>query len=253
MGRVVWTNAEKQMVEDALVQIFFLSADRHRERALAEAQEKLPMSRRLKINAQRVFNYKLMIERAQMAGIKLRKAKAALDLQTPEPAPEPPPVREIDPSSIGTLFEVLVDRIVDAVYEKVNKRLKADYGQEVERQFDREFAKQNAADRSAMANSAVVAPKKPSILVVGLLPAQANIIRAQFSKDANVYFLGSDEAKHKAWPKVDHIYLMTRFISHSVQTKSRTMGATSGLVDGGTSELTRRINIYLNAKVGHSC
>lgn len=252
MSRVVWTNAEKQMVEDALVQIFFLNAERHKERALAEAQEKLPMNRRLKINAQRVFNYKPMIERAQIAGTKLRKANALRDLQD-QPVPEKPPVREIDPNSIGTLFELLIDRIVDAVYEKVNKRLKADYGQEVERQFDKEYAKQNAADRSAMVNSAVVAPKKPAILVVGLLPAQANIIGARFGKVADMYFLESDEAKHKAWPKVDHIYLMTKFISHSVQNKSRTMGAPSGLVDGGASELTRRINIYLSAERAHPC
>lgn len=249
MARVVWTNVEKQLVEDALVQIFFLNSDRHKERALAEAQEQLPMNRRLKINAQRVFNYKPMIERAQMAGMKLRKAKAA-QIAPPPPEPEPP---TIEPHSVGTLFELLIDRLVDVVYEKVNVRLKKDYGREIDRQFDAEYARENAKMRQGLADAGSLTERKPTALVIGLLPQQANTVRAQFSNDPiELRFFTSEDAKaSRQWPKVDRIYLMTGWVSHSIQNKVKAAGTPYTLVNGNVSELTRIVNCHLNQKVGH--
>lgn len=248
--RTVWTNAEKAAVREALVQILFVNPDRDRKRALAEAQEKLPMNRRLKITDQRVFNYKALIAEARAEAVRKRGEKAK------ELAPPSTPVAPvIDPHSIGTLFELLVDRIVDQVYEKVNARLKKDYGQEIDRQFDAEYARENAKMRQGLADAGSLTERKPIALVIGLLAQQANVVRAQFANDPiELRFFDAEEAKaSRQWPRVDRIYLMTKWVSHSVQNKVHAANTPHTLVNGNVTELTRIINCHLNQKVGHPC
>lgn len=244
-----WTNAEKQLIEDALVDIFFVNPDRLRERALAEAQEKLPMQRRLVINAQRVFTHKKLFERAKARGAEMRKAKA----RSLQPAPSPTsPLRAVDPMSIEILLGLLVDRITDTVCAKVKEQLRKEYGESIEGQFDAELAKHNSQLREDLASGQESTTRHPVSLVIGLLPIQANKIREQFKHDPiDLRFFTSEEAKSRQWPRVDRIYLMTSWVSHSIQSKVQASGTPYSMVNGTTSELSRIINMHLNQRVGH--
>ncbi len=229
MSRVVWTKDEKRVVEAGLVDAFLKYATMGRVEALRIAQQQLPMERRGKITHQRAFAHKAMIERAMHIAKHSRTTK-------PAAPPTPPPV--IEPPTIGALFEQLIERITDQVYERVNARLRKDFGQEAERQFDREFAKHNVDLRRAMVDSPVVKPRRPRCLIIGLLPAQAQTVEMDFRGcNVDLVFLTADEAKSRDWPGADHVFLMTKFVSHSVQNKLYTVTMNRSLVNGGVSDL----------------
>lgn len=229
MGRVVWTKDEKRVVEAGLVDAFLEYATMGRVEALRIAQQQLPMERRGKITHQRAFAHKAMIDRAMQIANQSRNEKRAAP-------PVSPPV--VKPLGIGAIFEQLVERIADQVYERVNARLRKDYGQEVERQFDREFAKHNADLRRAMADTPVVRSRRPRFLIIGLLPAQAQTVEKDFRGcNVDLAFLTAEEARSRDWPGADHVFLMTKFVSHSVQNKLYTVTAKRSLVNGGVSDL----------------
>jgi len=232
MGRVVWTRDEKRVVEAGLVDAFLKYATMGRVEALRIAQQQLPMERRGKITHQRAFAHKAMIERAMQIANQSRSEKRT----TP---PVSPPV--VEPLGIGAIFEQLVERIADQVYERVSARLRKDFGQEAERQFDREYAKHNADIRRAMADSSPVRPRRPRFLIIGLLPAQAQTVEKDFRGcNVDLAFLTAEEARSRDWPGADHVFLMTKFVSHSVQNKLYTVDAKRSLVNGGVSDLILR-------------
>lgn len=241
MSRVVWNREEKALLESVLVELFTQQPHRTSEDALREAQGQLPANRRHKITSQKVFSHKPMLQRAREIGA-ANAERLRIERESRSPDPMPPEL-----SSVGALFELLVDRIVDAVYTKVGAKLRAEYGREVERQFDAELARFNAKERRSMVDDAPSASQMPVLLVIGLLAQQANAVRDQFRhSNVELRFLTAEDAKaSRGWPRADHIYLMTKWVSHAVQSKVQAAHTPYTLIDGAVSDLSRRISHYL--------
>jgi hypothetical protein len=80
------------------------------------------------------------------------------------------------------------------------------------------------------------APPRTTVLVVGLLGAQCHQIKNSFAHRLEITCLTSEEANSRPTLHKDHTILMTKFLSHSTQTKYR-KSSNLWMCNGGTSEL----------------
>jgi hypothetical protein len=80
------------------------------------------------------------------------------------------------------------------------------------------------------------APPRTTVLVVGLLGAQCHQIKNSFAHRLEITCLTSEEANSRPTLHKDHTILMTKFLSHSAQTKYR-KSSNLWMCNGGTSEL----------------
>lgn len=88
---------------------------------------------------------------------------------------------------------------------------------------------------------------KPRILVVGLLPAQKHLIQQEFSSDLDLRFAESNVIHKLLRQKMqgcEHTFLMTNFVSHSLDAVVSNSGASYQRVTGGMSVLRDAITDY---------
>jgi hypothetical protein len=234
----------------------------HPKALLCAAQMVLPMSRRRKITDGVVYALKGWVN----------------DIRY-EPIPEPAPAPVLDPipeppkyaTSIGDLALALVREITREVmremraerereedesekerYRDYSDRISAGIARDAERQQGRE----NTKLRDHMARGEFEKPRRLSVVVLGIQPAQAGVVIAAYrGRDVDFDFYDSDEAAKREVVRRDVVILMTKFISHSVQERWRpvaTGGLFAGLTycNGGVTELCAEINNILSVR-GH--
>ena len=231
--RTVWTNEEKRAVFEEATVICTLRPNLTNKALLAEAQQALPMERRLKITDQRVFSYKDRLSKARFDAMQVIKIP---EVKEPEPAPAPTePVRKID--GLGDLFELLVDAIADRLMDKMiaAKELHEKMQEPVEEKplaFGRGWLDEleNLSIRSKEAKV-----KKPTVFIIGLNGHQMECVK-QTRPEVDFTFATAEQALSQYVIHRDHTILMTKFINHSVQTKYR-KHPNLHYCNGGVSEL----------------
>lgn len=86
----------------------------------------------------------------------------------------------------------------------------------------------------------------PKVTIVGLLPQQANIIRSIYGEELDLKFIDVDTSASKMRATAetsDQVVLMTKFISHEVQSNLRQHDLV--YCNGGVSSLKLKLDAML--------
>ena len=242
--RVVWTKEEKHALFDRMIHICYVAPMIPNKRLLLQAQEEiLSYERRLKINDQRVFNYKNLINEARAKAeehrVKTSKPKPA---PTPPPVIAPEPVRKLD--TLGEVFELFIDALADRIMDKMIAAR-----QPVEE--PKEPTEQPILERGWLdAHLEKLTIRKPpvkrptTVLIIGLNGCQMETIKT-YKPDLDYTFATAEQAvSHYTFNK-DHTILMTKFINHSVQAKYR-KHPNLHYCNGGVSDLKHMLHVIFH-------
>lgn len=233
MTRTVWSHAERDAVFDEMRKVFLRTPTISRITAMQEAQQVLPMHRRVVVNHQRVFSYRERIEQAQMRALRESKSAAQPPVEPPveTPAPAAPaPVQSSDEAIVRILAQ-LVDAVIESVAQRVARAVLLQMAEPV----DPAAPARPRHDPRPPSDERVA---RPGVLVIGLLPSQAHTIETLYSQRLDLRFLTADEAQSHERVQRAHTVLMTKFISHSVQEKYRKAPALH-LCNGGVTDLAK--------------
>jgi hypothetical protein len=93
------------------------------------------------------------------------------------------------------------------------------------------------------AQQAKASPRKPTVLIAGLLPMQAGLISSEFSEVFDLRFFDSEGSlqKLKSMSKVDHAFTFTSKISHAVEEVIRATGTPVQRCSGGMTMLREKL------------
>ena len=189
-------------------------------------------------------------QRTQFGGKELKDLwehahEARVRKTTPWQAPitTPPPIAEPkgDPkTSLGNLFEQLVDALAERVLARIEQRLPASVDAPAPvPEFDAAEARRNARERAQQ--TLVPSDRRPGVLIIGLLPDQEAHIAGRYYTRLSMSFRDTDAAKREAVIHRDHTVLMTKFISHSVHEKYKGVRQLY-LCNGGMTDLRRHLD-----------
>jgi hypothetical protein len=240
MQRVRWSNAEKELVFNSLVRELVSNPSLSDEAALRNAQLELPAARRSKINYPKLKTSAPLIEGAR---------KRAKEMIKPWPTPTPPPEEPPIPleTVIGKTLVALVERICEMMVERIQITVtpaqSASSPPLVE--VDWAAAKANVRERANPAGATETRDAQ-RVLVIGLVGRQVDFIQAKYKQSPiSLRFLTADEAKSQQLESQIPIVLMTKFISHSVQTKAQHATQQLYYCNGGVTECSTVIDRIL--------
>lgn len=222
MTRIVWNQEEKAILLDEMVNLLVADPDIITRDILARAQIRLPVERRRDVSYNMVFNYKSMVARAE----RIAQTRRATAKEEPPPAPPPTPAE----LPLGDLVETIMQRFAVMVAEEVVKRNPHGFHLHYPRTVVAETKVEDISSK----------PKKPGILIIGLNGQQVTIIKQRFPQK-DLMFVTAEDAKSYAPIKRDHTILMTKFISHAVQSRYRQVPNLQ-FCNGGVSDLTSMLN-----------
>ena len=179
-----------------------------------------------------------------MIGIARERAKQARNVPplspSPSPWPAPKPVISLE-TAIGKAVVALVDQICAMVIERVAQSQIATCAPQV----DWAAAKANVRERETLATATEVRDAQ-RVLVVGLIGAQIGHVRSRYrGRPLELAFLTADEAKSQPVNLGCPIVLMTKFISHAVQTKAQQSSQRVWYCNGGVDECCKIIDDIL--------
>lgn len=224
MARIVWSRAEREIVNGRLFELYCVKRDLPRKYALSMAQEALPIGRRVVITDQRVFNYKMALEQAQTQAVKFsRRAPEGKPEKPPEPAapistPAPTPEARRDPAGgLAGVLEALLDAIADRVAERVVLQLPQHVPPSP---AGPSIGAQVFAQRSDIGSGKA----RPGVWLLGVQSAMGFQLRDKYRDRLDIDYLDSDEAAKRTPSTRAHIVMMTRFVSHSVQERWKKSG-----------------------------
>ena len=189
-------------------------------------------------------------QRTQFGGQELKdlwehaqEARVRKTIPWQAPISTPPPIAEPrrDPkTSLGDLFEQLVDALAERVLARIEQRPPASTdAPALVPKFDAAEARRNARERAQQ--TLVHSDRRPGVLIVGLLADQMQSISLEFMDRMSLSFRDTDTAKREAVIHRDHTVLMTKFISHSVHEKYKGVRQLH-LCNGGLTDLRRHLD-----------
>lgn len=219
MARIVWSRAEREIINHRLFELYCIKGYLPRKYALSMAQEALPAERRVVITNQRVFNYKMALEQAQTQAVRFNsRARTEKPEKPPEPAapistPAPAPEARSDPTGrLAGVLEALLDAIADRVAERVLLQLPT-------------TVPAKAAQPATVSKSDIGSGKaRPGVWLLGVQSAMGFQLRDKYRDRLDIDYLDSDEAARRSPSARAHIVMMTRFVSHSVQERWKKYG-----------------------------
>ena len=224
MARIVWSRAEREIVNHRLFELYCVKRNLPRKYALTMAQEALPIERRTVITHQRVFNYKMALEQAQTQAVKFNnRAQTEKPEKPPEPVapistPAPTPEARRDPAGgLAGVLEALLDAIADRVAERVALQLPQHAPPSA---TGPSIGAQVFAQRSDIGSGKA----RPGVWLLGVQSAMGHHLREKYRDRLDIDFLDSDEAAKRTPSARAHIVMMTRFVSHSVQERWKKCG-----------------------------
>lgn len=233
MRKIRWSNAEKELLFNALVWVFETEPTMSSERALQTAQKHLPEPRRAKINYPRLKTYEPTIERARERAKELAKP-------LPEPVPLPEPAMSLE-TTIGKALVALVDQICAMVIE----RMQTPTTSTSTPSMDLAAARANVLERAQLATT-TQSNDRQRVLIVGLMGAQIGYVRDRYrGRPLEPVFMTADEAKSQSVNRGCPIVLMTKFISHAVQTRAQQSSQRVLYCNGGVDECSKIIDDIL--------
>ena len=230
MTRIVWSRAEREIVNGRLFELYCVKRDLPRKYALSMAQEALPIDRRVVITDQRVFNYKMALEQAQTQAVKFNRRapeekpyrtyeekvakppEPVAPISTPTPAPE---ARGGPAGGLAGVLEALLDAIADRVADRVAERVLLQLPLAVPDRPPEAFAR-----RSEIGSGKA----RPGVWLLGVQPQMGHSLRERYRERLDIDYLDSDEAARRKPSARAHIVMMTRFVSHRVQESWRDQG-----------------------------
>lgn len=218
--RIRWSDSERAALLQAMVVALrtqpamrWSDAELTRQAQFAA----LPSERRRRVVGAVVAALKPLIAEARAL------AKDRPQAPPPTPAPTLPPAPPAPPT-LGQLFEELVDALTDRIMLQVLDRLPRELAPE----------RQPAVLESAPTPEPRV--QRPGVLIIGLLGAQAAHVIRMFP-NLEILHMTAAEAHRREYVRRAHTVLMTKFISHDVQTKYRKVDDLR-MCNGGLTELT---------------
>lgn len=160
------------------------------------------------------------------------------------PKPEVPQQSAVPPVPSEESTTPVVDDLLEALADAVAIKFAEAFRRSMQRQL-REIA-------PAIAEQLQLEPpqsrqSKRSLLVVGLLPAQAETMRKRFGDRLDLRFVSSQETPQVISSRIgnsDKVILMTNFINHSHQNAAMQAAGRDNvlLVTGGISSLTKQLD-----------
>ena len=235
--RLVWSHAEKEAVFQAMVEAYRARPSLSRLGALSAGQQVLPLERRIVVNHSRVFNHKARIEQARLAALKAGPQPA-----NPVPTAVPSPAEKTPSERLAEVLDALLDILADKLADRLAERLRPPPTTKVVKTpagppFDLEQRKQQLMQRPRHnpEPAPTQRPHKPSVLVIGLNGQQVTSIK-QAHPDVDLTCVTAEDAQARNTIRADYTVLMTKFISHGVQSKYRQVPNLK-FCNGGVSEL----------------
>lgn len=215
MSKIFWTNEEQAQLHAKMVELFRSTPLLRKEQALEAAQTTLPAERRRKLYPSAVYRWRSLVEDAR---------KVAKDQpQEPSKVAEAP-VAPADP--LAGLLDQLLDVLADKIAAKLADRVQLQVSTTT-----------HTTTRHDPAPTQTAAPKRPSVLIVGLLGGQCHTIKNNFAHRLDISCLTAEEAKSRPALHKENTILMTKFLNHATQTKYRRHPGLR-LCNGGISELS---------------
>jgi hypothetical protein len=231
---VRWTLDEQQQVATQAAKVRI-------EQGLGEleawriGQQILPVQRRRRIGTVSLI--------APSAREYYRKQLQEQQKKPKDEAPPELPLAAAVPASLPTTFTLvddLLEALADAVAEKFVDALRRRIIQRVREESP-------TLVKSIQTEPVESKQPKRSLLVVGLLPAQAETIRKRFADRLDLRFVSSQETPQLIAARLgnsEKVLLMTNFINHSHQNTAMQLKGRENvlLVSGGVSSLTKELD-----------
>lgn len=247
MKNVTWTEDERARISDRLCSVLKRSPYLTDMTALSEAQLVLPPGRQRVITKTFVTRNRRMLVEQRINAAAATMCGAEVAETRPESANPPPASTTLEQQLIATL-EPLLERVVERVLGRMLNR-----GESAEP--DAALARMNLRLRTALVEGAADRPRPRSgVLVCGLQPGQAQVIRMRFPT-FDIQSYDSNEAKQKPVLRRRYVVMMTRFIDHSTEERyARLAGEVKILrCTGGVTELCNMLNDLAAAEAGNAC
>ncbi len=216
MSKLFWTKEEWDQVRAEAVRLLVETPILRKEQVLEQAQGALPAGRRRKADYSAVHRYKTFLEECRALAKEQRQAP---------PKVEPAPVAPTDPLIVA--LEGLLDKLADKVADRLAARLAVQV-QTQTRTTSTPFPPRTEPEL----------PPRPTVLIVGLLGEQCHQIKHSFAHRLDITCLTSEEANGRPVLHKQNTVLMTKFLSHPVQSKYRKHPGLH-FCNGGTSDLAR--------------
>lgn len=261
--RIQWSAMERAAIAQQIRVIQAKDPALGNKDMLRAAQTVLPVERRRKITDNVVFALKKW-----MYGIRHEPVLQPIADPTPQPVPQPVLYPPEPAGSIGDLAMALVREITREVmremraerereeaerererYRDLSERVSAAIALDNDRQQGRE--NRTLRERLQMLDSRIEKPRRLSVVVLGMQPAQGNVVREAYrGRGVDFDFYDSDEAAKRAVVQRDVVVMMTKFVSHTVQERWRPAAAKTFppsfvYCNGGVTELCADINVLL--------
>lgn len=239
MQRIRWSNVENELISSSLARVFADEPTASNEAALRKAQMQLPAFRRAKISYTKLKTYGPMIDVARERALQARQTRNAPLQQQPTPTPAIEPTLSLE-TAIGKALVVLVDQICVMVIERMQSaaaKTTTPVAAPVA-QVDRGEARANVREREILAGTTAAEDAEVRrVLIIGLMGAQVDTIRDKYrDRPVSLAFMTADEAKSQPLLWRHPIILMTKFISHAVQTKAQQASSKVRYCNGGVTE-----------------
>lgn len=172
----------------------------------------------------------------------LRRERDEAELRAAAPLPQPEPQQQ--PSAVGPLpLDTALELLLTVVAQKIGLVIKQQLAQAITELLPPELVPAQIERTVSKPHST----PKARLLIVGLLPAQQELVRQRYSKHLDMRFVSSQETPQQITARVgdvDKVLLMTNFINHSHQnTAIQLKGREHVLpVAGGMSSLYKALD-----------
>lgn len=230
--RIHWTDEERRIVYNRMVEIYAEGRSSSRENILIKAQTSLPLGRRRKVYPAMLANLKSWMESAkaesytQARDRKLTEVAVAAKVEAPAPQPVELGISEL----LEKLFDQLAQRVATEVMSGISEQLSA-------------LQKTHQDPRPVIVNQTPPGgwPQTPKsrrkrITIIGLRGQQMSVIKQKY-QDIDFTFLDVDDAVGRIPCEAGWTIMMTKFINHSVYAKYRN-APNMRHCNGGISDLS---------------
>jgi DNA-binding Lrp family transcriptional regulator len=166
------------------------------------------------------------------ASMHKKERKAVQKASTPKPVGE-----RLENGGIGEMIQNLSDALAKQIAASVVVSLQASLTRELASVIPQHVppAKQLTLNLANLPEPAVI---KPCLGIVGLLPAQIDVIEKEFGDVFEVrYWKDDGVAALKALGRASEVVLVTKWCNHSATEVLKGVGAKWRFVDGGLTEL----------------
>jgi len=170
---------------------------------------------------------------AAKVGMPKKERKAAQTASTPKPVGE-----RLENGGIGEMIQNLSDAIAKQIASSVVVRLQASLTRELASVIPQHVPPVKQLPLSLANLPPEPAVIKPRIGIVGLLPAQIDVVEKEFGDVFEVrYWKDEGVAALKALGRACELVLVTKWCNHSATETLKSVGAKWRFVDGGLTEL----------------